>query len=154
MPRDPLLSVGRSRAAIPPQRPGKPLMSPTPQLLSTLSSVAAALGWDWDLLPFLPSRCDCSNSPPPAFLWKDGWIAKYSNACRETLSTRFRSHLCLHFLLLFRHDPPLMTSHYRVLFAYDHRLVPLASPLSRPTCLRPVLLSDRQNEYQVYFVGR
>ena len=33
---------------------GEASISPTPQLLSTWSSVAAALGWDWDLQPLLP----------------------------------------------------------------------------------------------------
>lgn len=74
-PRDPLLSVGRSRAAIAPQRPGKP---PSAQHLNFCPpgySVAAALGWDWDLQPLLPLFATLCDPPTPAFLPRDGGVA-------------------------------------------------------------------------------
>jgi len=73
---------------------GEASISPTPQLLSTWSSVAAALGWDWDLQPLLPLVATLAIPRLRRSYRESGRESKYSNVCRETLSTRSRSHLC------------------------------------------------------------
>jgi len=76
---------------------GEASISPTPQLLSTWSSVAAALGWDWDLQPLLPLVATLAIPRLRRSYRESGWRANIPNVCRETLSTRSRSHLCLIF---------------------------------------------------------
>jgi len=113
MPRDPTSLCRPIQSSDSTTAAGEATISSTPQLLSTWSSVAAALGWEFGSPTSSTSRYDSfCDLPPPAFLLRDGGIANIPMLAERP----YRLDLVLTSLLLFfslspslRHDTPLMT---------------------------------------------
>jgi hypothetical protein len=79
---------------------GEATISSTPQLLSTWSFGGSGTGLGIGIFYLFYLSLRLLRTPPtPAFLPRTQRESKYSKACRETLSTRSRSHLCLIFSL-------------------------------------------------------
>ena len=83
---------------------GEASISPTPQLLSTWSSVAAALGWDWDLQPLLPLVATLAIPRLRRSYRESGRESKYSKCLPrdpiDSISISPLSHIPFFFLLL------------------------------------------------------
>ena len=79
---------------------GEASISSTPQLLSTWIFGGSGTGLGLGSSTSSTSLCDTLRPPDSGVLTERRGSSKYSNTCRETLSTRSRSHLCLNFFFL------------------------------------------------------